>query len=257
MSKNGTLPLLVSIVTYNEELFLDQCLQSLQAQTVETRIKIFDNASSDRTCEIARRYDVELHVSRDNRGYSFGHNHNLRDELFEMALLLNADVILNSDYLEVLASAFSEVERTGMAGGKLYRMNSEGRRVLEKGWPVLDSTGMFFTPSQRHFDRGSEEPDLGRYECRQLVFGITGAALLCSREMLEDVRIDLQYLDEDFFRLSRGRRPGLAGSTQRLEGSLRASGRGSPFPPRCALASATHFAAHQLPFPEEPLPYGA
>ena len=199
MSKNGTLPLLVSIVTYNEELFLDQCLQSLQAQTVETRIKIFDNASSDRTCEIARRYDVELHVSRDNRGYSFGHNHNLRDELFEMALLLNADVILNNDYLEVLAGAFSEVERTGMAGGKLYRMNREGRRVLEKGWPVLDSTGMFFTPSQRHFDRGSEEPDLGRYECRQLVFGITGAALLCSREMLEDVRMDLQYLDEDFF----------------------------------------------------------
>ncbi|MFB3068775.1 MAG: glycosyltransferase, partial [Acidobacteriota bacterium] len=114
-------------------------------------------------------------------------------------LLLNADVILQLNYLEVLVGALNEVENAGMAGGKLYRMNTEGRQVFREAFPVLDSTGMFFTPSQRHFDRGSEEEDRGQYDLRQLVFGITGATLLCRKEMLEDLRLGDEYLDEDFF----------------------------------------------------------
>ena len=91
------------------------------------------------------------------------------------------------------------VKRVGMAGGKLFRMDAEGRTVHKGGYPVLDTTGIYFTPTQRHFDRGSQQPDRGQYDRRQLVFGISGAALLCTREMLEDIRYGNEYLDEDFF----------------------------------------------------------
>jgi len=192
-------PVLVSLVTYHDESFLARCLEAVLRQTIEVRVKLFDNDSHDGTLDIARSYGVQVHESAENRGYSFGHNHNLLGEHFDTVLLLNADVILQLNYLEVLLGALSEVEKAGMAGGKLYRMNTEGRQVFREAFPVLDSTGMFFTPSQRHFDRGSEEEDRGQYDRRHLVFGITGATLLCKKEMLEDLRLGDEYLDEDFF----------------------------------------------------------
>ncbi|MEE8350435.1 MAG: glycosyltransferase family 2 protein [Acidobacteriota bacterium] len=199
MTNLDPIPVLVSLVTYNDESFLARCLESVHKQTVPVRVKIFDNVSQDQTREIARRFEVELYESPINKGYSHGHNRNLLGEDFQLALLLNADVILEPDWLEVLIAAWSQVEGAGMVGGKLYRMDGKGQQVFRREVPVLDSSGIFFTPSQRHFDRGSEEEDRGQYDRRHLVFGITGAALLCSKEMLEDLRLGEEYLDEDFF----------------------------------------------------------
>ena len=197
--KTIQIPVLVSLVTYNEELFLARCLESLENQTAEVCVRIFDNASQDATRDIARKFGVNLHESKKNRGYSFGHNKNLAGSDFEIALLLNADVVLCPDYVEILLATLDKVDSVGMVGGKLYRMNENGEKVFRRGVPVLDSTGIFFTPSQRHFDRGSEEEDRGQYDRRQLVFGITGAALMCRKEMLEDISMEGEYLDEDFF----------------------------------------------------------
>lgn len=197
--KARTKAVLVSLVTHNDERFLPGCLESLTRQTVPVRIKVLDNASKDRTADIALRSGVKLRSFKQNSGYSHGHNCNLLHEDFELVLLLNADVILSPNYLEALSAALDQVPGSGMAGGKLYRMDELGRKVFRDGSPVLDSTGMFFTPSQRHFDRGSEEQDHGQYDRRQLVFGVTGAVLLCRKEMLEDLRFEDEYLDEDFF----------------------------------------------------------
>jgi GT2 family glycosyltransferase len=199
MKDQDQTPVLVSLVTYNDELFLARCLESVHQQTLPVWVKVFDNASQDQTREIARRFEVDLYESPSNKGYSHGHNQNLLGEEFQTALLLNADVILEPDWVEVLIAALGEVEGAGMAGGKLYRMDRKGQQVFRREAPVLDSSGIFVTPSQRHFDRGSEEEDHGQYDHRHLVFGITGAALLCSKEMLEDLRLDHEYLDEDFF----------------------------------------------------------
>lgn len=192
-------PVLVSIVTYNDEAFLEGCLESLRSQTVPLKVKLFDNASEDATREIACRLGCELFASATNQGFSKGHNYNLLSADFVYALLLNADVVLQPDYVERSLRALAEIEGAGMSGGKLYRMDSDSQQVFRSGAPILDTTGIYFTPSQRHFDRGSNEKDRGQYGHRQLVFGISGAALMCSQEMLEDVRIGEEYLDEDFF----------------------------------------------------------
>lgn len=199
MKEEGREAVLVSLVTRDDEAVLEQCLDSVRRQSVPVRVKIFDNASSDETCEVARKFDVELCEGGRNRGFSHGHNCNLLGEDFQSTLLLNADVILRNNYLEKLLRALEEVEGAGMAGGKIRRMDSHGRPVFRGDYPVLDSTGIFFTPSQRHLDRGSEEEDQGQYERRQLVFGLTGAALLCRKAMLEDLQIGEEYLDEEFF----------------------------------------------------------
>jgi len=192
-------PVLVSLVTHNDARFVAACLDSVLRQSVPVRLKVFDNASSDETCRIVEQNGVPLEVSPENTGYSRGHNWNLRGEDFETALFLNADVVLKPDYVDKVAAALSGVEKAGMAGGKLFRMSEDGKQLFRDGHPVLDSTGMFFTPAQRHFDRGSGETDQGQYDRRELVFGITGAALACRRAMLEEIGWQGEYLDEDFF----------------------------------------------------------
>jgi GT2 family glycosyltransferase len=51
----------------------------------------------------------------------------------------------------------------------------------------------------RHFDRGSKELDDGRYNRFEYVFGATGAAALYRRTMIDDVTIDGDFFDSDFF----------------------------------------------------------
>jgi GT2 family glycosyltransferase len=192
-------PPLVSIVTLNDESFLEACLVSLRCQSMPCRIKVFDNASTDRTREIARDLNVDLTPSSQNVGFSHGHNLNLIGEEFETVLFLNADTWLDTTFLEVLSDSLSADDSIGIVGGKLRRMNEAGREMIRDGHPILDSTGIYFTPSQRHFDRGSGEPDMGQYERKQLLFGMTGAAMLCRKSMFQDLGFGDECLDSDFF----------------------------------------------------------
>lgn len=194
-----TEPVLVSIVTHDDSRFLERCLKAVLGQDAPLRVKVLDNASGDGSAAIARRMGVEVEESPVNLGFSAGHNRNIRGESFRYVIFLNPDCLLEPDYLSCLVETLGEVAGAGMAGGKLLRMDREGLPVRRRDRPVIDSTGMYFTPAQRHFDRGSGEEDDGRYDRPQEVFGITGAAMVCSREMLEDVRLGDEYFDEDFF----------------------------------------------------------
>ncbi len=189
----------VSIVTRNEEPFLRRCLESLDSQTVRVRVGIFDNDSRDQTLDIARSCGVPTVRSKENVGYCRGHNLNLRQENYDYALLLNADTVLDSDYVERMINSLSTIERAGMACGKIFRMDRNGEKIKGSAGYLLDTTGIYFTPTQRHFDRGSNEEDLGQYDRAEYVFGVSGAVLFCKREMIEDLKIGGEFLDEDFF----------------------------------------------------------
>ena len=192
-------PVLVSIVSFNSQHWLQGCLAAVQQQTVPLRVKLFDNASRDRSLEVARRFPLRIQRSDANLGFSAAHNRNLIEEDFEYALVLNPDCCLAPDYIECLIQAMTKVPGAGMAGGKLWRMDREGKRLERDGHPVLDSAGIYFTPAQQHLDRGSDQADRGQFDSPQSVFGVTAAAALYSRAMLEDVRFEDEYFDEDFF----------------------------------------------------------
>src|SRR3982751_4743416 len=51
----------------------------------------------------------------------------------------------------------------------------------------------------RHRDRGSQEMDNGHYLQYEYVFGATAAAALYRRAMIEDISIDNEFFDPDFF----------------------------------------------------------
>ena len=64
---------------------------------------------------------------------------------------------------------------------------------------IIDSTGIYFTPNMRHLDRGAEEIDRGQYDRPQYVFGATGAAAFFRRSFIDDVSVEGEFFDEEFF----------------------------------------------------------
>ena len=198
---NSRTSVLVTIVTHNHEQYIKPCLESILSQTVTVRIKLIDNGSTDSTLQQARSVSgVEIEASATNLGFSVAHNRLLEGEDFEFALLLNPDVVLTPDYLELVLMNVNRYPAVGLAGGKLLRMDERGTPVRKEGAFVFDSTGIYFTPQQRHFDRGSNQPDVGQYDRLEFVFGITGAAVVVRKSLYDDLlESQGEFLDEDFF----------------------------------------------------------
>jgi GT2 family glycosyltransferase len=201
--------LLVSIVTFNSGPYLKACLQSLQEQTFRGfKIVLWDNASTDNSRAIVsecRHLLAYTRFSEENVGFCAAQNRLIAASSSDYVLVLNPDVVLDKRFLEILIREMDADESAGAATGKLWRLEQDAfdpetsAEPRESRSKILDSTGMYLTPAQRHFDRGSGEIDTGQYDRRAYVFGATGAAALYRRIMLEDIRNGSQYFDESFF----------------------------------------------------------
>jgi GT2 family glycosyltransferase len=189
----------VTIVTYNSAPFVQQCLHYVLAQSLqELEVIIVDNASSDETPQLLRRFENQTQViyNKENTGFAGGQNQAIELARGAWVLTLNPDVRLSPNFLSRLLAAGETDEQVGTVCGKLLAMQADFEIPAT---PVLDSTGIYFTPSLRHFDRGSKQPDHGQYEKLEYVFGATGAAALYRREMIKDVALNSGFFDPDFF----------------------------------------------------------
>jgi len=183
--------LAVNIVTFNSALDIAACLESLERQTFrDFEIHILDNASSDETLRIIEPYDVE-YVMRSpvNTGFCKAHNELASRFPSEYILFLNPDTVLSPTFIGELVRALDARSDAASASAKLLRMDGK----------TIDSTGIIMLREQRHLDRGSGEPDNGQFEQPEEIFGPSGAAAMYCRKALDDVAINGQYFDEDFF----------------------------------------------------------
>lgn len=189
----------VTIVTYNSGRFIKRCLESVLDQKYPFKdIIVIDNCSTDGTTDILEPFQDRCRIvyNDENIGFAAAQNQAIALSNAEWVLTLNPDVLLLPDFIESLVYAGSLDAQTGTVCGKLLTM-SAGFDFPEK--PVVDSTGIFFTPTLRHLDRGSLEIDNGHYRQYEYVFGATAAAALYRREMIEDISLDGEFFDSDFF----------------------------------------------------------
>lgn len=184
----------VGIVTWNPDATIERCVASVRALDYpDVDLHIWDNASS-----ADARARVEALTSPDeqmwsprNVGFSAGHNALIARSRGDYYLCLNPDVVLDSGYVRHLVDALEAAPAAGSSTGRLLRLDTPD---------VLDSTGIVMTRDQRHLDRGADEPEAGRYlSGPEAIFGPSGAAALYRREMLQDVAVNGEVFDEDFF----------------------------------------------------------
>lgn len=189
----------VAITTYNSAQYLKACLESLEKQTYRPlEIIVVDNNSGDGTRELLADLDSNVKViyNQSNTGFAAAQNQAMRAASGRWLLSLNPDVVLTPIFIAEMVAAGELDASIGSVSGKLLRWHPGGPSEFSH---VIDSTGIYFTTSLRHLDRGAEQDDTGQFAKLEYVFGATGAAALYRREMVEDVSVQGEFFDEQFF----------------------------------------------------------
>jgi len=202
MTEQANLHVSIVIVNWNGKHFLKPCLDSVMRQSHESYdICLVDNASTDGSAEFVKQNyasemdsgKLKLVQNEKNRGIAEGNNVGIRLALknpdTKYVATLNADTVVKEDWLEQLLKAAEKDGKIGMCQGKILLMDKK----------KIDSTGWLFYRSATWWDRGEGEIDSGQYDSKREIFGVCSAAALFKREMLEDVAIDNEYFDSDFF----------------------------------------------------------
>lgn len=197
MSEPGGNPPLVSvgIVTWNSESDLPACLRALSEQTyTDLETIVVDNASEDRSVEVVRELapEAEIVLHQENLGFCRAHNRAIASTQGKYYLALNPDAVLSENYIEALVDCLEARPEYGSAMGKIWLPEAGDGRPL-------DGAGLFLDRSRHQYLRGHGEIDRGQYDEPGEVFAVDGAASLFRRAMLEDVKVQGQVFDEDFF----------------------------------------------------------
>jgi GT2 family glycosyltransferase len=190
----------VLLVSCNDEADLPVSLGSALAQRgLSLETVVIDNASEDGSREAVAGFGsaVRLIALSENIGFAAAMNAGIAATSGRYVLALNPDCRLEPDFAAVLGDRLDRRDAgdVGSASGRLLRAEGPSLAATDR----LDSTGIYFTASGRHFDRGSGEKAEGRYLREEDVFGASGAAGFYRREALESGRISTGCFDGDFF----------------------------------------------------------
>ena len=190
----------VIVVSHDSAADLPVSLGSAVAQRgVSCETLLVDNASSDASRETALAFEGAVRVLclPENVGYAAAMNAGIAATTGRYVLALNPDCRLDPDFASILTRRLDAPDAAGVgsASGRLYRAEGAG---LDPG-ALLDSAGIRFTASGRHFDRGAGQIAAGRFEKEEEIAGASGAAGLYRRAALEGARISTGVFDADFF----------------------------------------------------------
>jgi GT2 family glycosyltransferase len=189
----------VTLVTYNSGRFIKRCLESVLKQKYpHLDVVVIDNASTDGTVDILEQFSdrCRIYYNDQNIGFAAAQNQAIALSETDWILTLNPDVLLLPNFIDALVQAGHLDSNVGTICGKLLTIRPSFD-LPEK--QLVDSTGIYFTPTLRHLDRGSQEVDNGHYLSFEYVFGATAAAALYRRAMIDDISVQGEFFDPDFF----------------------------------------------------------
>lgn len=192
MELNTSSPALVTVVVvnWNGGRFLEQCLDALMQQTLKPHeIILVDNASSDRSLEIARRFpEVKLMALNQNSGFARGNNLAIEAACAESKwiALINPDAFAEPSWLEALLAAAQANPEFDVFGSKLVNAADPA---------LLDGAGDAYHISGRVWRINHGLPASPSAERQREVFSPCAAAALYRRSALSAIG----GFDEDYF----------------------------------------------------------
>jgi GT2 family glycosyltransferase len=183
----------VCIVTYNSAGDIEECLNAVLRQVHPvTSIVVVDNVSTDGTRDVLTRFraDIRLILNERNNGFAGGQNQAIAASApSDYVLVLNPDVSLDPDYVAEIVAIMERDPRIGSATGMLVRADRP---------EIMDSAGLTLRPDRNAVDLAVGEP-VADWTSPREIFGVSGAAAMYRRAMIEDVSNNGQFFDEDFF----------------------------------------------------------
>ena len=180
----------VVLVNWNGRRDCEGVLASIRRQRLApAEVVVIDNGSLDGSLEWFRAQpDVVVIANPTNAGFARAANQGVAATSADLVLLCNLDVRLHEGFLEAAVARMATSPDTGSVGGLLLSEADPG--VVDSAGHVLHRSGWVANRCQGQAARGMEVAE---------VFGVTAAAALYRREMLEDVALDGEVFCEAFF----------------------------------------------------------
>jgi GT2 family glycosyltransferase len=177
----------VIILNYNGKDLLRRCLQSVaKTKYVNFEVIIVDNASTDESCRMVEKEYPTFRLLKNgsNCGYSTGNNLGILDCKGEFIALLNNDTVVSTKWL-------SELVRHA----KMNPLCFYQPKIMFLGSNRINSAGNLIQLFGFAFPRGIGEVDLGQYNEVEEVSYASGACVLGSKTLIEEIGL----LDEEGF----------------------------------------------------------
>lgn len=203
----------INLVVCNGEKYIRHCLDSVKSQGHQNiEANIFDNASTDRTVEIARKYALydsrfKIYDSEINLGMWPGQEKLLKHSHGKYIVVLSVDVILDKDFLKNAAEQMEKDPTLGALQPKIYQwklpptpghqpLTSDPQPLISN---VIDTLGFQIFRSRRLINIAQGETDRPEFDQQREIFTVEGAVPIFRRQALEDCRVDGEIIDRDFF----------------------------------------------------------
>ncbi|MEK9155333.1 MAG: glycosyltransferase [Patescibacteria group bacterium] len=203
----------VNIVTWNDRRYLPDLFASIRSQTyTDYTVRLLDNGSADgETVPYIMQNEPHWLAARStkNQGSTGGYNQLMRlamdrytgDPTKHVMVFANSDTVWHHEMLENLVRALEERPDVDAVQPKVFRAYSERGDIDADSVKsdILDTTGMRVERGWRMLDRGAGEMDQGQYDDKRDVFGPTGSVMMVRASALQDVAINGEMFDSDFF----------------------------------------------------------
>jgi glycosyltransferase involved in cell wall biosynthesis len=127
------------IPAYNEENYLEQCLRSVVAQAQQpgsnVEIIVVNNASTDHTAEIARRFPEVRLINEPRRGLARARQAGFAAATGELIANIDADTMLPPGWIQTVRSYFAENQKlVALSGPHLFYDGTPSIRAWAKAF---------------------------------------------------------------------------------------------------------------------------
>ncbi len=182
---------LVSIIAinFNQLQITIEFLESIRKITYpHFEVIIVDNASSDNPNEELKKQFPEFIFLRsgENLGFAGGNNLGIRQAQGEYFMLLNNDTEVEPGFLEPLVEAMQSNPKIGMVGSKVRFYGSPDTIQFAGATPMTKYT------ATSHFI-GHNQKDTGQFEDQKMTPFASGAAMMTSREVCQEVGLMAEF----------------------------------------------------------------
>jgi len=166
-------PVDVVVVTYQSERHLPRCLTALRRGA---SVLVVDNASTDRSADVAATLGARVVRNPENRGFAAAANQGARLGRADLILFLNPDAALRADDLDRLVSALDADPELFAVGPRLRHPDGTEQRAW---WPFPSPFATWVEALGLHLLR-----PLPRAADRAPGF-VVGACMLVRRDVFE------------------------------------------------------------------------
>lgn len=187
---------------FNGEKFLEKYFSSIFNQTYsDFRIIFVENSPNSESINyIKKNYSNEINYGKikiiknpENYGFARANNQGIKegfkDPECNYIVCLNNDTEIKEDFLEKLILMTNDHPEAGSIQSKMiWGQNPE----------LIDSVGLEYSKNGLGFNRGAYK-SIDNYNHEEEILGCCAGACLYRREALEDVNLNGEYFDEDFF----------------------------------------------------------